>query len=143
MFKLINMSLIVLFLFCSVAFGELVDNEDGTVTDTETGLMWIQAETAAMTWEDALAYCEALIFLTLDDWRLPNRNELQTIAEYTEVIPAINTIMFPGTGTSAYWTSTTFANVTTSAWVVNFSNGHLTAADKAETYLVRAVRGGL
>ena len=38
-----------------------VDNSDGTISDTSTGLMW-QKETApgTYTWEQALTYCENL-----------------------------------------------------------------------------------
>jgi hypothetical protein len=61
-----------------------VDNEDGTVSDLATGLMWQQADDGtARDWEDALAYAEALELAGHDDWRLPNPKELQSIVDYT------------------------------------------------------------
>ncbi|WP_446008707.1 Lcl C-terminal domain-containing protein [Candidatus Electrothrix sp.] len=61
-----------------------VDNEDGTISDLATGLMWQQADDgSARNWEDALAYAEALELAGHDDWRLPNPKELQSIVDYS------------------------------------------------------------
>ena len=66
--------------------GRFVDNGDGTVTDSCTGLVW-QKDTAdingdgtidlddELTWQDALKYCDGLSFAGHDDWRLPNVRE--------------------------------------------------------------------
>ncbi|RWX52030.1 hypothetical protein VU01_10499 [Candidatus Electrothrix marina] len=61
-----------------------VDNENGTVSDLATGLMWQQADDGtARDWENALAYAEGLELAGHDDWRLPNAKELQSIVDYT------------------------------------------------------------
>jgi hypothetical protein len=44
-----------------------VDNLDGTVTDTASGLMWQQAPAGTKTWEQALTYCETLALAGHDD----------------------------------------------------------------------------
>lgn len=60
------------------------DNKDGTVTDKATGLMWMKADSQqSMTWSDALAYAEHMVFAGFSDWRLPNAKELQYIVDYT------------------------------------------------------------
>jgi hypothetical protein len=120
----------------------LVDNSDGTVTDTNTGLMWQQAEAGVMTWEEALAYCETFELAGHDDWRLPNINELQSIVEYEYNNPSIDTALFPGTNSGAYWSSTTYANTTGGAWTVNFDHGYVGGLDKFGGRNVRAVRAG-
>lgn len=53
---------------------ELVDNGDGTVTDTDTGLMWLQDAGASgwRSWDEAQAWAENLEFAGYDDWRLPS-----------------------------------------------------------------------
>jgi hypothetical protein len=62
----------------------LVDNRDGTVTDTATGLMWQKADSGkGMDWEAALGYAGALRLGGHDDWRLPNAKELQSIVDYS------------------------------------------------------------
>jgi len=122
-----------------------VDNSDGTVTDTATGLMWQQATApGTYTWEQALTYCESLTLPAggYSDWRLPNRNELQSIVDYSRYNPAIDTTYFSGTVASNYWSSTTLANGTSDAWFVVFYNGSVGYGGKAGGYSVRAVRGG-
>ncbi len=90
--------------------GRFVDNGDGTVSDTCTGLMW-QQDTADTNgdgvielgplssdrrpWCEALAFCENLTFAGHDDWRLPNIRELQSIVDYgrgdlSRFIPSID-----------------------------------------------------
>jgi len=71
-----------------------IDNDDDTVTDQATGLMWMREDSGeGLTWEEALAYAENLEFAGYDDWRLPNAKELQSIVDYTRA-PSI-------TGTAA------------------------------------------
>jgi hypothetical protein len=68
------------------AYGEnqFVDNGDGTVTDTATGLTWMQADSGrALGWQEALSYAESLDYAGHDDWRLPNAKELQSIVDYS------------------------------------------------------------
>jgi len=63
-------------------FDNLAINDDGTVTDTETGLMWQQQRITGMNWKEALAHCESLALAGYDDWRLPSIEELQSIIDY-------------------------------------------------------------
>ncbi|MDV7186358.1 DUF1566 domain-containing protein [Lutibacter sp. TH_r2] len=60
------------------------DNGDGTISDTNTGLMWAQDDDGiTLDWEDALAYAESSELGGYNDWRLPNVKELQTIVDYS------------------------------------------------------------
>jgi len=63
------------------------DNEDGTINDLATGLMWSKSDSkAGMNWEDALKWVQkknAENYLGHSDWRLPNVKELQSIVDYT------------------------------------------------------------
>jgi len=119
-----------------------IDNDDGTITDNETGLMW-QKETApgTYTWQQALSYCESSTLAGYNDWRLPNRNELQSIVDYSRENPSIdpifNSVSFP------YWSSTTYAYSPSSAWGVDFFGGFVGGYTKSYVrYFVRAVRSG-
>jgi len=106
---------------------DFVDNGDGVITDSATGLMWSQADSGAgMNWEEALAWVQqrnAENYLGHDDWRLPDAKELQSIVDYVRspsttgsaaIDPVFNTtaIVDEGRGTNFpfYWTSTTHAN---------------------------------
>ena len=58
------------------------DNNDGTVTDNVTGLMWQKEDDDNVRdWEAALSYCESLSLAGFSDWRLPNIKELDSITD--------------------------------------------------------------
>ncbi len=120
--------------------GRFVDHGDGTVTDTCTGLIW-QKVTApgTHTWCEALAYCESLDLAGHEDWRLPSVRELQSIADYGRKVPSAVPVF--GALSESYWSSTSYAFDSASAWYVNFFGGWVGIGDKLfdEDY-VRAVR---
>jgi len=126
-----------------------IDNGDGTITDTSTGLMWeVKTDDGgprdkdnAYTWQEALAYCENLILAEHDDWRLPNRNEMQSIMDYNRYGPSIDTL-FPFIRPSSNWSSNTNADNPINAWIVNFYNGDVSSIGKGGDCYVHAVRGG-
>ena len=63
---------------------DFVDNDDNTISDIATGLMWQKADDGiARDWEESLSYAENSEFAEYDDWRLPNAKELQSIVDYT------------------------------------------------------------
>ena len=120
------------------AFPVFVDNGDGTVTDTTSGLMWQQETATGRRWEEAITYCEGLSLAGHADWRLPNRNELQSILNYS-YSPAIDTNAFPYTACSSYWSSTTCAGNWAYAWGV-YIGGNVSSHHKRNSRHVRAVR---
>jgi hypothetical protein len=104
-----------------------VDNGDGTITDTATGLMWSRSDSGeGMDWEDALAWIRqknAENYLGYNDWRLPNAKELQSIVDYARSPETTNSAAIDPlfevtpitdergeTDYPFYWTSTTHAN---------------------------------
>ena len=122
--------------------GNLTDNGDGTVTDNNTGLVWQQAESAAMTWKAALVYAEGLTLGSHSDWRLPNIKELQSVSDNTFRAPSIDKTYFPGATATRYWSSTTLAGNSTMAWYLDSDYGLTTYDAKTGAWHVRCVRGG-
>lgn len=71
----------------------LVDQADGTILDTATGLRWMSSDSPALDpsagqngfleWSGALAFCENLDHAGFTDWRLPDAKELHSIVDYT------------------------------------------------------------
>ncbi|KKU48958.1 MAG: hypothetical protein UX68_C0005G0004 [Parcubacteria group bacterium GW2011_GWA2_46_9] len=147
------------------------DNGDGTITDNVTGLMWeklsddgsIHNFHTYYTWYNWIVKVANLntapCFAGHCDWRLPNINELQTLADYSRESPAIdpvfNTACVPGctvstcscTQSFGYWSSTTYNTYAGNlyyAWTLEYNSGTVWARDKSTNdRCVRAVRGGL
>ena len=120
------------------------DNNDGTITDNVTGLMWQKSPAAtAYTWEQALAFAENLTDASYTDWRLPNIKELVSINSETTNAPSINTTFFPTVAATRYWSSTTqLAPGSTSAWFNDFQNAGITSHDlKTVSHPIICVRG--
>ena len=134
-----------------ISKSNFIENGDGTVTDTRTGLMWEKINNKnTYTWKQAKEYCDTLTLGGYGDWRLPTRNELHTIVNYERLNPAISAGLFPrirpgsfpGTAPNNYWTSTTSATSDESAWYVHFLYGYVHYLDKMNYCNVRAVRAG-
>jgi len=123
------------------------DNGDGTVTDINTGLMWQQGDTQNSTkrkWQTAIDYCGDLSLAGYSDWRLPTRHELKSVVHYGKYNPAIDSKYFPACKTDDwYWSSSTYAGSTGSAWYVHFNGGHDYVSSKSTALFVRCVRAGL
>ena len=104
------------------------NNGDGTVTDLDTGLMWLQIPSASMDWKSAVEWVEGLVQSGYSDWRLPNIKELQTLIDYTltsgsssSVAKAcVNQVLFPGVAATAHWSSTSTQSDQTKAWLAEF-----------------------
>jgi hypothetical protein len=116
------------------------DNGDDTVSDTAFGLMWQKVSVPDKNWQEALAYCESLELGGYTDWRLPDRNELNLIVDYTRHNPSINTTYFPDTPSSLFWSSTTKLPNPAEAFVVWFEHGYSYGLSKKLLQHVRAVR---
>ncbi|RLA73490.1 MAG: hypothetical protein DRG30_06315, partial [Epsilonproteobacteria bacterium] len=87
-----------------------------------------------LNWNSAISYCKNLSLSGYDDWRLPNKKELQNL--YKQKSKLKNVI------SSNYWSSATGASITSDAWVVNFYDGNDDGDGKSGSYFVRCVRAG-
>ena len=118
------------------------DNGNGTVTDLNSGLMWQQADDGTIrTWEAAGAYCDSLSLGFHDDWRLPERIELKSIADFGRSYPSIDPVF--SCQSSDYWSATTVASNSSDAWMVYFCVGGGFPKSKTDSFFVRCVRAGL
>lgn len=134
----------------------LVDNANGTITHTPTGLMWKKcvqgfSDIACATgspethnWGNALKQGFNESFAGQTDWRLPSRNELLSIVETACSTPAINPTRFPGTPLSGLFWTGTHAGVVGGdmAWGIRFATGVSELTTKTTKSFVRLVRGG-
>jgi hypothetical protein len=132
----------------STPTNQFTDNEDGTVTDTATGLMWKRC-LEGHTYSDGVCsgtlttanWEEALSLVTNTDWRLPNIKELQSIVEEQCYQPAVNLELFPNTPAAEVWSNSPWADSPTSnVWIIHFNQGDMILGAKSASYNVRLVR---
>ena len=142
------------------------DREDGTISDNLTGLVWAQNANllgtvdadnntdftdypGTVTWQHALNYIKRLNrlnYLGYSDWRLPNKREIRSLVDYAHLGPALpsahpflNVQLYYG----YYWSSTSGANDTSSAWFMGVSTyGWVVYKNKSSGGLVWPVRSG-
>ncbi len=127
------------------------DNGDGTVTDNLTGLIWLKNANCFGTrdWATALSDCNTLNSgecglsdgSVEGDWRLPNRNELNSLVDAGNYGPALPTgHPFSNVQSSYYWSGTSYAGYTDHAWLVSVSYGHVNNNNKSYYLYVWPVR---
>ena len=118
-----------------------VANGDDTVTDLATGLMWQQQDDdITRDHTTAVSYCQNLSLAGHADWRLPNIKELNSIVDFRQSEPAIDTTAFPNTNSTQFWSASSLAINTNLAWSVEFAFGVVFALGKTDVLLVRCVR---
>jgi hypothetical protein len=131
-------------------------HKNGIVSDDTTGLMWMQCSlgqkwegnscggtAGSFSWADGLQAATAQQFAGYADWRLPNKNELESIVKSSCASPSINATVFPATPSAYFWSSTPYAAVSHAAWSVDFGFGLVVASVKSGNIHVRLVRDGL
>jgi hypothetical protein len=64
----------------AIAADRFIDNGDGTVTDTKTGLVWAAKDNGEIiNWAEAHSYCQGYNGGGHKDWRMPTLVELKTL----------------------------------------------------------------
>ncbi len=130
------------------------DNNDGTISDNGTGLMWQKCQlglsgsncsTGSATthnWQQALDEAQNNTVAGYSDWRLPNHKELLGIVEQRCYNPSINTNYFSNTTSYTFWSASPRAGYASSAWVVYFGYGNSGYSYRYSSHYVRLVRFG-
>ncbi|MBI5397195.1 MAG: DUF1566 domain-containing protein [Verrucomicrobia bacterium] len=131
------------------------DNGDGTVSDLNTGLMWVQARGEKATWDAAVAGASGCRVGGHSDWRMPAIKELYSLINFTggfdfhagaaKSRPYLDTKYFQfvygdeSKGGRAIdcqdWTATQYVGTTmngnTTVFGVNFADGRIKGYPKA------------
>ena len=113
------------------------DNQDGTVSDSLTGLTWLKNAGcfSPTTWADALTdvhqlasgACGLTDGSSAGEWRLPNLDELESLVDVSTSNPALPTgNPFTNASNSIYWSSTSYfggQGGSANAWAIRLSDG--------------------
>lgn len=120
---------------------ERFDFTDLHVKDNSSGLIWtIDGNLAGkgVKWEEAnefIARINADKYAGFNDWRLPSKEELESLATSGKIIQniykeeklssAFNHAGFRNVQTNYYWSSTTDEGNTYNAWIIAMYNGRM------------------
>jgi len=129
------------------------DNNDGTVTDNLTGLIWLKNAGCfgggyGTNWANALSdsnnlasgSCGLTDGSAAGDWRLPNFNELRSLIDPGESNPALpDGHPFAGVK-NIYWCSTTTESLKNLAWELCMNDNTQTGSQKVNQAYVWPVR---
>jgi hypothetical protein len=139
------------------------DNQDGTVTDNLTGLIWLKDADCFNNnnWSDSLVAASTLKSgdCGLSDgskegeWRLPNILELESLRDINYSLPALSDTKgtakwsegkpFEKVRSSYYWSSSTNTGSSNYAWYLHLGSGSVFSSAKNDNCcLVWPVRGG-
>ncbi|WP_034640128.1 DUF1566 domain-containing protein [Desulfovibrio inopinatus] len=145
------------------------DNGDGTISDINTGLMWVAARGDKMSWRDAKNNAASVTVGGYTDWRMPTIKELYSLIDFSGQLSRSATASKPFIDTRYFefaygetskgersidcqdWSSTVYKGTTmngsATAFGVNFADGRIKGYPKEarhgrrDTRYVRYVRG--
>ena len=162
--RLVSSSAAVESHFSDYSDNRYTDNGDGTISDAQTGLMWMQCSYGQTydggdtngdgficegnpnfgTWQQAFSWAEDSntdVDYGYSDWRLPNAKELGSIVDFGSAIPAINQSIFPNTPSGPYWSSTPSRANDLQSLFIGFQAGDYGPVDRIDSSIyLRLVR---
>ena len=134
------------------------DNEDQSVTDNLTNLVWTKNANAPgpsacwfwlgtyMRWLVAFNYVTCLNtnnYLGHNDWRLPNIKELNSLTDFSQYNPSLPSgHPFTNVQSDGYASSSSSAYNPSDMWGVNMYDGGMVNVSKSFNYYVWPVRDG-
>lgn len=116
--------------------------KDGIIVEKILNLMWqdaLSVSTDRYNWNNANSYCQNLTYKNYSDWRLPTRDELLSIINYT-LSPSIFSV-FNYTAADNYWSSTIDISAPGGyRWSINFNNATSDDSQISQAFFVRCTR---
>jgi hypothetical protein len=133
----------------------LYDRGGGLIYDDVLGITWLQDANyfgSTMTWNDAVASVDNLVFQGYDDWRLPTsdtscsandctKSEMGQLF-YNESVTSATPGLFADVKPSMYWSITEDTGDSLNAWRFSFKYGTQDISLKTSTRYAWAVRDG-
>ncbi len=116
------------------------------VTDNLAGLMWAKDANlpgTSINWQQALDYTDGLSLCGYTDWRLPNRQELHNLTDFSRYNPALPSgHPFLNVKSNYYWSSTSDVYTLSNACFVSMQDGSMNGFNKSDVAYVWPVRSG-
>ncbi|MBQ4437604.1 DUF1566 domain-containing protein [bacterium] len=139
--------------YTSKCTAQSFSSSSNVIIDNNTGLIWqrnlpltyegCSGDYGLCSYNEAIQYCNKLIYAGYDDWRLPTPQELLTTVDNSRYSPAIDTTYFPMPNTTAkpFWSALILSDNTDQAWSIDFASGNINNSIENLSYYVRCVRG--
>ncbi|MSP92784.1 MAG: DUF1566 domain-containing protein [Myxococcales bacterium] len=127
----------------SLGVSAVLDTSDTTALTVTIGINTWQLATAPgyYSWSEAKAYCDALSLAGATDWRLPTKEELESLIDKSRsACPYIAAAFVLKTACEWYWTATAYSGSSSVAWGVSFYFGSSDYGGTTYSYRVRCVR---
>jgi hypothetical protein len=122
----------------SINTPSFTDNENNTITDNITGIMWQKISKGDNSFDQAVEYCKTLNLAGYENWRLPDIDELYNLINLDR--PPINSKYFLNEKeANTHYSSTTLAGDDSRVWGINRGGG-IGAYPKSEPSSVSAER---
>jgi len=156
-FKLMLVVLFSTLLLCSSqawSLNRFIDLNDGTMLDTSSSLRWLKNANCFViqNWDEAISSAAGLAAPTCGlsdgtvagDWHLPTKDELSTLVAAPDNYRynTLNAAGFTNVQAFNYWSSSSYAFSTISAWIVNVDSGYENVNYKDYNNYVWPVRSG-
>ncbi|MFA6010877.1 MAG: DUF1566 domain-containing protein, partial [Desulfobacteraceae bacterium] len=121
----------------------LISNADGTLADTETGLIWNNIDSTNSTWNYAISRLDIMNSLSEEDWRLPTENDMNTLLDILEQDSTFDfSSVFTGVPlTGSFWTTVLAETDPGKALVFSLITGQTNEVSIQQTLRSIAVRG--
>lgn len=122
------------------------NNGNGTITDTQTGLIWQQdgSLSGKINWKDARLFSSSLRLAGFSDWRLPTIEEMKTLISghlYNDITRGaerpyamLNRVGFKNVQDDWYWSASNFDINDGNSWLMHLYFGYLYVFNKIYTY---------
>lgn len=117
----------------------IVDNSDGTATDTSTGLMYQTDYSSLMAYSAASGYCDTLVLGSVGPWRAPSIVELARITRFDQPTPAIDSTIFTTSAGNRFWSSSPVAGSANSVWTWAEDSGTVDVLNVSSMTSIRCV----
>lgn len=110
---------------------QLEDRGDGTVMDSDTGMIWQQDASEPMSWLEAVRFCNKLDLAGTRGWRLPFKDELKSLVQVGGQSHLDGTA-FPADEAEVYWSLSREEQQPDQVWGISFADGKEYRFDRKE-----------
>jgi len=134
---------IIITIVVNLLFGSRFTRESDIITDKITGIQWQDSKHTKIikSLKEVIKMCKELRLGGFDDWRVPNKEEILSVVNYSKK-PDPQIDIYKKETNSYEWSIKERSYMTHFAWFVYFKYGYSDFYYKYYSNFIRCVRGG-